>query len=1141
MSFKAVKLFPDIYDIRPFINREHPILHPDSIDYSNYWEKEEIKCLEGFWGLDKADNKGGWRYMPPSLYFYINYCIIADEDERGKTTRMINPDLRDIDWLIHYGWLTALGFSGFENDEEYTCNRLVYKIENNIKLTPQEEVKLKNLNFLKRKDGEYKKYIESKEYLYKTFPKSLGRPIYDNDAKNFFLLTSRATGKSYSVSGILAQTFNFYGKKYYDESYLDNPAAAELLVGSSQTSKSNELIKKFLTIQEHLKTGPGAWGKGDEFIPGYFYNNCTGKTGPNNTDSPYRHEYRAQEGKIWLNKGTGTKLVHVAYADNAEAAVGTRPQIMVVEECGLSSDLLKIHAANETCMIRKNKFGSALYLGCVTKGSKVWTNSGEFKNIEDLKVEDGILSHDSETGLLKQDIEERNGRELTECYKIITNSGRVLNCSYDHPIYTKKRRPNGLLRKDFKFFEAQMLFPGDVIGVIDKVDVWSDKTMFDPYLLGMLISDGTYGNGQMPKIMNSDEEVWQYIHSKYKTKVQEKSKITKTNKLLRKERILEIIPELKNLGIMGQTKLDKRLPENIQSYSKEDVCKLIAGLFDGDGCIYFNEESKYSTIKYTSISRLLIYDLFYLLNKLGIHSKVRIEEPRKTKIANGKYQTYNLYIKDKLSLIRFYENISLLIKYKQEKLNKIYQNAKNNYKTKQNYDKVKNLRFETIVAVENIGDQEVYNLKAFGNHCYLANGIQTHNTGGNIDKINDSKIIFEDPETYDFVPYVDLWENRSRPIGCFIPAYYSNNVFKDHNGNTDIEAALEQEVLERKRKEQASNSMALDGYMMARPLVPSEMFLSSTSNLFPTAKLRQREAEIETKNLFNIYASIGDLEWNDVDKKSVKWVEDLGPRRKSRPIQHMNLDQYKANLNSAIVIYEHPPDNIPNPTYRRSLYKVVYDPVKDDGGGTSLASILVYKGFAEESWNAGMQDTIVAEMLCRYDKVDDIHELAIKLATYYNSMILVENNLPGFINYCKMNGFVHKLQICPYEAIKKGGINYAHKYEYGVTMTRPLSVHCEQLIRQMLLEPWKKLDDGVLLLGLDKLYSLRIIRELQSYDRDGNYDHVSSLKLLVLWLSQERDVEIKEDDKKEDPYNDLNNFFKTRVRTVHPQKNNWYA
>ena len=103
MSFKAVKLFPDIYDIRPFINREHPILHPDSIDYSNYWEKEEIKCLEGFWGLDKADNKGGWRYMPPSLYFYINYCIIADEDERGKTTRMINPDLRDIDRLIHYG------------------------------------------------------------------------------------------------------------------------------------------------------------------------------------------------------------------------------------------------------------------------------------------------------------------------------------------------------------------------------------------------------------------------------------------------------------------------------------------------------------------------------------------------------------------------------------------------------------------------------------------------------------------------------------------------------------------------------------------------------------------------------------------------------------------------------------------------------------------------------------------------------------------------------------------------------------------------------------------------------------------------------------------------------------------------------
>lgn len=414
-------------------------------------------------------------------------------------------------------------------------------------------------------------------------------------------------------------------------------------------------------------------------------------------------------------------------------------------------------------------------------------------------------------------------------------------------------------------------------------------------------------------------------------------------------------------------------------------------------------------------------------------------------------------------------------------------------------------------------------------------------TSGNMDKITDSKIIFEDPESYDFVTYPDLWENRIKPTGLFLPAYYRDNSFKDSNGNTDVVKAYAQELLNRKQKEQSTNSMALDGHMMNFPLVPSEMFLSATANTFPTAKLRAREAEIETKNLFNTYASIGDLEWDSVDKKSVKWVEDLSSRRHQRPILTLNLDQYKMGLNSAIVIYEHPPDNIPNPTYRKSLYKVVYDPVKDDNGGSSLASILVYKGFADVGWNAGLQNTIVAEYIGRYDKVDDIHDIALKIAHYFNALILVENNIPGFINYCKMNQYVHKLQLSPYDAISKSGMQtFSRKYDYGVTMNKGLSLHCEQLGRQWLLETWKKDSNDNLLLTLDTLYSLRLIRELIAYDRDGNYDHVSALKLLMLWLSQERDVEIKEYSKENDPYVDLDKFYK-QVRYNHPSnKNPWY-
>ena len=680
--------------------------------------------------------------------------------------------MRDVEWIIHYAYVVASGFSGFIDDENYTCNRLVDKIEKGLELTPKENINLENATGVKKQDGTYKKYINASEYLKKTFDKPLGKPIYYNELKSIFLLTSRGCGKSFCVAGLMAHIYNFYGKKYYDDKYLISPAPAEILVGAAQSAKSAELVKKFLNIQEYLKTTPGAWGKGKDFIPGYFFNNSMGKSSPNNVDSPYRHEYKVQEGKIWVTKGTGTKLLHVAYGDNPEAGVGFRPNIIILEEVGLFDNLLQTHNSNEMALIRKNRTGINFYLG----------------------------------------------------------------------------------------------------------------------------------------------------------------------------------------------------------------------------------------------------------------------------------------------------------------------------------------------------------------------------TGGDVEKIVESKIIFEDPDAYDFLPFEDLWEHRSKPIGLFIPAYYTDTSFKDDKGNTNIELAFQQELINRKKKEQASSSSALDGYMMSRPLVPSEMFLSATANLFPSAKLRQREAEIETRNLFDLYASIGDLEWADTEKKSVKWKEDLTSTRTHRVIQTMNLDQYKHNINGVIVIYEHPPALIPNPTYRKSLYKVVYDPVKDDNGGTSLASVIVYKGLSE-NWNAGIQDGIVAEYIGRYDKVDDMHDLVLKIAHYYNATVLVENNIPGFINYCKVNGYVHKLQISPYEAISKGMVTFSRKYDYGVTMSKQLNTHCEQLIRQWLLEPWKKEDDR-LLLNLDKLYSLRIIRELITYERDKNFDHVSSLKLLVLWLSQERDVTFKEEDIQNKQYDDLNKYFKKVITPT--QKNPWF-
>ena len=782
---KPIRLFTLLYNIDDFIVKAHPKFHPETTDYLRYWEEQEKYCILGKWGLDSDGIEGGYRWMPGNLYYYINMCIIEQQGE-SNTVVWKKPLLRDVEWMLSYGWVTCRGFSGFSDDKKYTCHRVVKEYKDLLDagktyedLTPKQKEALRKyesdivLKYDSITDEEghtkkvpvYKKYIEAREYLYKTFDKPMGKPLFQNDALNFFVLGARGFGKSFFCgNAVIGHEFTFRGAKEINDQYLNEENKVEIFVGSSLSSKSSDLLTKFAASQKFAKKRLGAWEEGDEFIPGFFDVPVQGTLSPNNGKG-YRHEYMIKKDGEWVMDGSETTVKHGIYTtENPQAAVGTRPTVMVIEEVGLLSNLLSVHGANETCQIRDTKFGSSFYIG----------------------------------------------------------------------------------------------------------------------------------------------------------------------------------------------------------------------------------------------------------------------------------------------------------------------------------------------------------------------------TGGNMEKITESKIVFEDPVAYKFLPYDDVFEGRIKPIGFFMPAYYVDNAFKDDKGNTKLEEAWEQEMHERKIREDAASSSALNEYIMARPIVPSEMFLNMNMNIFPTAKLRERLAEVEVNNLDGIRESVGWLEWSDSERKKVIWVDNAFSRQKRIPIKELNLDAYKGDISGAVVIYEHPDEKAPPPTYRQSLYKVVYDPVKDDNGGTSLASILVYKGFSKDAWNAGLQGTIVAEYIGRLDRVNDMHEIALRLAHYYNSKVMVENNIPDFVRYCRMNGYYHVLQPSPYLAISKVIQNPGKKYDVGVTMSKQLNVHCEQLARQFLLDDWKVSEDGSKKYNLDKLCSRRLLNEFIAYDRELNFDHISSFKILALWLSQEREEPVRDPAETKDRYEDLEKFMMKR-------------
>lgn len=731
---------PYITNLKPFLVDDHPQYHPDTKKYDDYWSKQEQYCIEGFYGEESANK---WRYMPPQLYYYRTFCVIEDESEEGNSIDIIKPLVRDVEWLFFYAWLRARGFSGLEDDEDFTCNDLVYKIEKNITLSTKDQIRLKSLKHIRKPDGSYKKYINWKQYLFKLHEKPLGAPVYENIAKNLMGLTARRQGKSFWLMAIISHAFKFHGAIRYDDAYLSMKKGPEIVVGSV-LGKSADMLKKFSFNEEYQKNNFGSWGENDDFEPGYFYSPVMGSLQISNNKSPYRNEYEVTEGGVKKKKGRGTKIIHVTYESNDEAAVGTGPIISIVEEVGLMSNLLRVHSANETTLIRRNKFGSGLYMG----------------------------------------------------------------------------------------------------------------------------------------------------------------------------------------------------------------------------------------------------------------------------------------------------------------------------------------------------------------------------TAGNLEKIIQPKTIFEDPASYDMLEFEDEWEKRDKPTCLFIPAYYVDNTFRDPNGNQNIQEAYEEIMGIREEKAKSSDPYTLAGWVMARPVKISEMFLSGVTNRFPVIKLQEQYTEVTIKQLFKKLSSKGELIRNDKDK--VVFVPDLG--NKFTPITETNSEIVKQNIKGSLVFYEHPEANIPNPLRKISLYKIVYDPYRDDESGTSLASIIVYKSISEKNWALGLQDDIVAEYIGRSPIVDDIHNIAINLALYYNAKILVETNVPDFLRYCRREGYTRLLQETPHETISKVVNAPVRKHGVGVDMTSPaLHEHAEQLLNQWLLTPWK-IENNKEYLNLNKIKSPRILLELMQYDPAKNRtksDHIASFKLLALWLAQEKNHGVK--------------------------------
>lgn len=311
-----------------------------------------------------------------------------------------------------------------------------------------------------------------------------------------------------------------------------------------------------------------------------------------------------------------------------------------------------------------------------------------------------------------------------------------------------------------------------------------------------------------------------------------------------------------------------------------------------------------------------------------------------------------------------------------------------------------NKLLDYVDGIDFIGERKVYNLTASDTHTYIANGIITHNTGGNVEKSQDAQKIMNSPDEYGFIimNYDILNKRVIKPTwricksGCFVPAQMSHAYEKkettldkylgvenapglkkikikvsDFDKNTGIIKSRLDELVKKDRALYVQERMAF-------PLSIDDCFLNTNVNRFPVEDALKHKSRLLEEGrpgkTVDIYQIDGmKMGYNFSDKQLADY-----------PFQGGNID-------APVVIYEDPPEEggVFDYTYVSSL-----DPYKSDKADTdSVGSFYVLKRYVKI--NDPFAYCIVASYASRPPSSDDFCRNCEILQEAYGAKCLMEN------------------------------------------------------------------------------------------------------------------------------------------------------
>ena len=837
-------VFPIIKNRNNFVIKKHTYYNPRSQAFINYWRLHKKRCIEGFWSIDDPEYQidvnnpvepiecgKKWRFMPPNLYFYVNFGVIKHKPEGSQKTdpkKIVRPYLRDFEWAYFYNYIEARGFSGFSDDNEYTCLEAVDKFEKNEILEDDPELQVASIY---KKDGSLKKYIPAREYLRQLFDRPMGIPLYENQSKNMMLLGARGGGKGALLTEVVPTPdgMKVWGSLRIGDYVFDENGNPTKIIGIPFDDITNtyEITfsdgRKTVVSEDHL-WNVKCWDKGFKIVDtktiayDYFKKRKVTERNPNGKEYKYRIQV---SGAVEFNK-------------KEDLLIDPYTMGLLIGDGSF-----------------RNVHNHTMFLAGASEDMDEYREIIPY-HIDELSSKDNNIIHINDI------------KEILKKYDLLDKYSYEKHIPYQYLFSSKEDRLNllkGLIDTDGTVTKSR-----GTPSYTTTSEQLADDVCFLARSLGYNCRKSKKENvGYKDKDGN-------FVHCRdcYNVYIYTddiicnlKRKIAKiqprTSNYHKSKQLYSIIVDVKCLG-----------PQHIRCISVEN-----------ESGLYLTNDFIVTHNSYLTGVGVVLHE--WLFDGARIYNKESIENPSVVEILVGAANTAkskDILDKTELALNNlagpggyvkhpFYkEHMGTL---KSNNMNNAFRNeylkkVGGEWVKKGSMSNIKHVTFTitnpeaaagtrpNIIVVEEVGLLEnVLQVHASNEATMVTDGTNRFGTtiyigtGGNMDKIVESEILFRDPEANTLLAFDDIYENSGK-IGWFVPAYYMDGSYKDENGNTKIKEAIDHYMKRREVKRKAKSMKAIDGELTNYPLKPSEMFSSNNSNIFPINDLKERLIEIQTQS-----------------------------------------------------------------------------------------------------------------------------------------------------------------------------------------------------------------------------------------------------------------------------------------------------